>query len=101
MHRKIRLSRRAARKLESLLNYLEIEWSLKVRNDFIAKMDRTLKNNEKFPHSFPESQTVKGLRKCVISRQTTIYYKCSLNTIDIATLFDNRQNPESLNLETE
>jgi plasmid stabilization system protein ParE len=96
MKRKVRISRRAAGKLEDLLTFLEKEWSQKVKNDFIIKLDKTLRNIDRFPESFPESQTQKGLRKCVITRQTSMYYKFSAKTIDIIALFDNRQNPDSL-----
>jgi hypothetical protein len=42
--RKIILSKRASKKLEKLLEYLELEWSLKVKNDFIKKLDYDSKN---------------------------------------------------------
>ena len=40
--RKVILSKRASHKLEKLLEYLESEWSLKVKNDFIVKLDKSL-----------------------------------------------------------
>ena len=42
MIRKIKLSKRAAKKLEKLLEYLEIKWSIKVKNEFIKKLDKSL-----------------------------------------------------------
>ncbi len=39
--RKIKLSKRASKKLEKLLEYLELEWSLKVKEDFIKKLNKT------------------------------------------------------------
>ena len=44
-----------------------------VKNDFILKLNRTLSNIQQFPESFPESLRKKGLRKCVITKQTTIF----------------------------
>ncbi len=99
MSREIRFSKRAAIKLENLLNFLEKEWSIKVKNDFILKLNRTLSNIQQFPESFPESIRKKGLRKCVITKQTTIFYKNDRNRINIVTFFDNRQNPDVLNKE--
>jgi plasmid stabilization system protein ParE len=99
MSREIRFSKRAAIKLENLLNFLEKEWSIKVKNDFILKLNRTLSNIQQFPESFPESLSKKGLRKCVITKQPTIIYKNNRNTINIVTFFDNRQNPDALNKE--
>jgi plasmid stabilization system protein ParE len=99
MNRKIRLSKRASRKLEKLLIFLEEDWSIKVKKDFLFKLEVALKQIRKLPESFPESNKIPGLRKCVVTRQTTIFYKYSDTTIYIVSLFDNRQNPKSLNKE--
>jgi len=64
--REIRLSKRAMKKLESLLVYLEEEWSTKVKHEFIQKLDKSLKQIQKLPHSFPESEKKRGLRNCVV-----------------------------------
>ncbi|MDP2061214.1 MAG: type II toxin-antitoxin system RelE/ParE family toxin [Flavobacteriaceae bacterium] len=100
MKREIRLSKRAIRKLNSLLVYLEEEWSTKVKHEFILKLDKSLKQIQKLPDSFPESEKIRGLRKCVVTKQTTVFYKYSETTIDVITIFDNRQNPKSLKKET-
>ena len=96
MNRKIRLSTRALRKLDNLLVYLEKEWTLKVKHSFIVKLDKSFQQIQKHPDSFPESDKVKGLRKCVITRQTTVFYKYTDTHIDIVTIFDTRQNPKRL-----
>ena len=41
--RKIILSKRASNRLNQLLEYLETEWSLKVKNDFIKKLEGVFK----------------------------------------------------------
>ncbi len=43
MNREIRLSKKAAKKLDSLLAFLEKRWSLKVKGNFIHKFDESLK----------------------------------------------------------
>ena len=99
MKREVRLATRAMKKLDNLLVYLEKEWSIKVKNDFIVKLDKSLKQIQKLPDSFPESEKVKGLRKCVVTKQTTIFYKYTETSIDIVAIFDNRQSPKSLEKE--
>lgn len=96
MKPEIRISKNAAKKLGNLFEFLENEWSLKVKNDFIQKLEKSLEQIKKLPDSFPESEKLKGLRKCVVTKQTTIFCKHSDKTIDIVTVFDNRQDPESL-----
>jgi plasmid stabilization system protein ParE len=91
---------RAMKKLDSLLVFLEAEWSAEVKHEFVLKLDKSLKQIQKLPDSFPESDKIRGLRKCVVTKQTTIFYKYSETTIDVVTIFDNRQNPKSLKKET-
>jgi plasmid stabilization system protein ParE len=83
------------KKLDSLLVYLENEWSTKVKHNFILKLDKSLKQIQKLPDSFPESEKIRGLRKCVVTKQTTVFYRYSDTSIDVISIFDNRQNPKS------
>jgi plasmid stabilization system protein ParE len=99
MIRKVKLSTRASRKLDKLLSYLENEWSTKVKKEFIHKLNTSLSLIQKNPDSFQKSDSVPGLHRCVISKQTTIYYRYDDKQIYIVTLFDNRQDPDKLNKE--
>ena len=99
MNREIKLSLRAMKKIDNLLIFLENAWSAKVKQDFIQRLNKSLHQIQKLPDSFPESDKVKSLRKCVVTKQTTIFYKYSDTTIYIVTIFDNRQNPNSLHKE--
>jgi len=100
INREIRLSKRAIKKLDDLFLFLEKEWSIKVKHDFILKLEKSLNQIRKYPDGFPESEKIRGLRKYIVTKQTTIYYKYSDTTIFIVTIFDNRRNPESLTKET-
>jgi plasmid stabilization system protein ParE len=97
--RKIILSKRASNKLEKLLEYLELEWSLKVKIDFIEKLDKSLKRLQKFPESCQQSDLIKGLHMLVVTKQTSLFYRFDSKNITIVTLFDNRMNPEKLKKE--
>lgn len=98
--RKIVLSKRAANRLEKLLEYLELEWSLKVKNDFIKKLDKSLKQIQRFPESCQQTGFVTGLHMLVVTKQTSLFYRFDPKTITIVTLFDNRMNPDKLKEET-
>lgn len=100
MVRKIVISKTAKKKIELLLDYLLENWNEKVKSDFIKKLDRRIQIIQNNPESFPQSETKTGLHKCVISKQTTLFYRFTDNNIVIVTIFDNRQNPEKLNKET-
>ena len=49
--RKVILSKRAAKKLDKLLEYLESEWSYNTKKQFVDKFDKSLKQIQKFPNS--------------------------------------------------
>ena len=98
--RKIILSQRASKRLEKLLEYLELEWSLNVKNDFIMKLDKSLKQIQKFPESCQETRFVNGLHMLVVTKQTSLFYRFDSHTITIVTLFDNRMNPDKLKRES-
>ena len=93
MNQEIKLSGLAARKLDNLLVFLEHEWSATVKVDFVKKLNKSLIQIQKLPDSFPESEKIRGLRKCVVTKQTTIFYNYSETAIYIVTIFDNRQDP--------
>jgi plasmid stabilization system protein ParE len=99
MVRKAKLSNKASAKLENIITYLETEWSEKVRAEFIQKLDNALDHLCQFPASHPKSESIKGLHRFVISKQITIFYKFNRTTVYIVTLFDNRQNPDSIKSE--
>ena len=99
MRRKVVISKTAEKKLEKLFDYLIEKWSLKVKNEFIEKLDTRIAIIEKQPEIFPESKKNKGLRKCVITKQTTLFYRFNTKQIYIVTVFDTRQHPKKLKKE--
>ncbi len=99
MSRKVKISKTAEKKISELLDYLQENWSLKVKSDFVKKLDKSIDLVKSDPNIFPESDKKLGLYKCVISKQTTMYYRFNSKTIFIVTIFDNRQNPSKLKKE--
>jgi plasmid stabilization system protein ParE len=95
---KVFLSAFAENKLLKLNDFLLENWNLKVRNDFIKKLTSKIAQIKDQPESCPESSEFKGLFKCVVTKQTTFYYRINFdkNEIEIITVFDTRQKPEIL-----
>lgn len=93
MSRKIIISKTAEKKLEIIFKYLTDKWSPKVKKSFIEKLDKCLELIKENPESFPESEKNSGLRKCVITKHNTLYYRFNDHKIQVVTVFDNRQNP--------
>lgn len=97
MSRKIILSKIASRKLDKLLEYLKTEWSTRTKNNFVKKLDRALQIIKEKPESFPKSDKITGLYKCVVTKQTTVYYKFDSKKLYVVTIFDTRQDTKKLN----
>jgi hypothetical protein len=53
------------------------------------------------PESSINSEIIKGLHRCVVAKQTTIYYKFDNKKLYIVTVFDTRQDLSKLKKETE
>jgi len=92
------LSELAESKLLKLSDFLLENWNIKVRNDFIKKLTIKINQISEQPQSCPQSKEFKGLFKCVVTKQTTFYYRINLEKqeIEIITVFDTRQNPNRL-----
>lgn len=99
MSRKVVISKTAERKLDKLFEYLTTEWSIKVKTDFVKKLDSSIQIIKNQPEIFPESRKGKSLRKCVITKQTTLFYRYTSKRINIVTIFDTRQNLNKLDKE--
>ena len=86
------LAPEAEEQLNLLLEYLDSEWGAKVCDNFLEKFDRALQTIAWSPAAYPFSTKFPGLHKCVVTRQTSIYYRILENEIEIAAVLDNRQD---------
>ncbi|AWK04025.1 type II toxin-antitoxin system RelE/ParE family toxin [Flavobacterium crocinum] len=93
--RRIVFSGRSKFQLEQLLEYLEIRFSLSTRDKFIANFYKIIETIRLNPDTFPLSSRNKT-RRCVISKQTTLYYKYNTQEVRLLSLFDTRQNPNKI-----
>jgi len=90
----------AERNLNAIFDYLEVTWSDREISNFAQNLESYLSVISLNPSTFPYYHKEKNIRRCVLSPQTTIYYRevFSENKVVIITLFDNRRNPDSLNI---
>lgn len=69
------LSELAEAKLLKLNDYLIEEWGVRARDKFIQKLTQKLAQIAAQPENSPQSSEIKGLYKCVVTRQSTLYYR--------------------------
>lgn len=91
---KVTISQTAYDQIHALIEYLEERWSEKIRDRFLVKLDKSMRTMEIMPYGFPESQRMEGLRKCVITPQTSAFYRVDEDEkeIEIIAIIDNRMN---------
>ncbi len=95
---KVFLSELTERKLLKLSEYLIENWNIKTRDKFISKLSEKINQISIQPNSCPKSSEFENLYKCVVTKQTTFFYRINLDKdeIEIITIFDTRQNPDKL-----
>lgn len=94
----IRYSARAYNEYEGILDYVIGKFvaakAVEVHIYFENVIDMIAVN----PYLFPYSSKKKNLRRCVISPQTTLYYRFLGDCIEIVSFRGNKMNPETLGL---
>ncbi len=95
---RITWSRESSENLDQIITYLESYWTKKEIRIFFAKLDKTVLIISSYPELFPLTNKRKNIRKCVLSKQISLYYQIGKDDIFIVSLFDNRQSPNKLNI---
>ncbi len=88
-------SEEAKNNLSEIIDYLEERWTEKEISQFLKKLNHQLDLIRHNPKLFPKVNR-KGVRKSVLSKQVSIFYKSNRKEINILFIFDTRQNPGKL-----
>ena len=78
--------------LEATYNYLEKEFSAKELHRLSIEIEKTIELLSKSPEIFPVSD-IENIRKVVLLRFITLYYRVNEQTVEIISFFSNRQSP--------
>lgn len=96
MRREIIWSPLAEQDLGNILEYLAENWNQKVTVHFLNKIDLATNQIAKIPNQFPIINKKLQVRKCVVTKQNTLFYRYIEKRIEILRLFDTRQDPKKL-----
>lgn len=94
----VRWSTSAKADFENISKYLMLEWEKIVLTRFLLKVDRLINQIVINPKQYPEINTRLKIRKCVVTKQNTLFYKIKGETIEIVRLYDTRQDPNKLEI---
>ena len=79
-----------------ILEYLYNRWNAAVVSRFMTETDSCILLIQKNPQQFPFLKKDLNVRKCVITKHNTLYYRERPTKIEILRIYDTRQNPETL-----
>lgn len=94
---KVLWTKEANENLSKVIKYLEENWTEKEIKKFLTKLDKHISLIRTQPDSFPKSNNY-NVRRSVLTKQITLYYSISQETLFIVSIFDNRQNPKKLKI---
>lgn len=98
MSREIIWSPAALNDLTDILDYLNFKWSEKVATGFLDILDTCVNQISLNPALFQHSSNEFNVRKCVVTKQNTLYFSDESNTVILLRLYDTRQNPDNFRL---
>jgi len=96
MNKEIIWSSAAENDLALFLEYLNFKWNKDIANSFLDSLDRNLSRVSSDPKLFPIFNKISDIRKCVITKHNTLYYKEYTSEIVLLRLYDSRQHPNKL-----
>ena len=97
---KIAWTDHALEELGQTFQYLQLNFSEKEISRLANKIESVLRDISKYPKLYPESSQQKGVRRAVVAKFNTLYYRINVNKnqIEILSFFSNREDPQKLGL---
>jgi len=93
---KVVWTNKALANLDNIIQYLTDNWTEKDMAAFFRKLDKRINIISQHPLLYPLTNNRENVRRSVLTSQITIYYRIDNLSVEILTLFDNRQNPSKL-----
>ena len=83
---------------KNTVDFLLINWSFKTAVAFLDKFFLKINNISLHPYGYSKSVLGRNIRRCLVTKHVTLYYKIKKYKIFVLFLFDNRQSPYKLKL---
>jgi plasmid stabilization system protein ParE len=80
----------------NILTYLNKNWDDKVASNFIDLTENILNQISINPKQFPIIYKRKKVRKCVLTKHNSLFYRDGKTNIEILRIYDTRQDPNTL-----
>jgi plasmid stabilization system protein ParE len=80
----------------NILDYLDKNWEHKVASNFIELTENIINQISINPRQFPICYKKKKIRKCVLTKHNSLFYRDGKTHIEILRIYDSRQDPNTL-----
>lgn len=80
------------------IEYLAESWLVKTIHKFIDRVDQAIENIADNPEKYPYHRKKDQVRRFVINKHITLYFKVYSDRIDLLTFWNTHQEPEKLAL---
>jgi len=84
----------ALNELEETIIYLQENWTDRELKNLALKIENTLSLLSSNPLLFQVSDIKKDVRRAVVAKHNTLYYRITDDTVEILSFYSNRQNPK-------
>jgi plasmid stabilization system protein ParE len=88
----------AERSYNDVLDYLVKNWTNKEYKRFTERTRQLLSILQNNPNSFQKSDKYPNVRRAILLDMISLYYSVEKTAIHLLFFWDNRRNPDSLNL---
>ena len=89
----VRTSPRSKSTSKSVYNFITNKFGAKAANEFILKAKKTIRLIAEYPYMFKASGIDENVRIGFITKQTSLVYSVSDDTVYLLYFWDNRQEP--------
>jgi plasmid stabilization system protein ParE len=79
--------------LDAIIEYLDTEFGEQALIQFSRKLNKRLDLISISPKIFAKHKKRRSIRRSVLTKEVTIYYKVYKDSVLLLSLFDNRQHP--------
>lgn len=92
------ISQRAQDNLVEILYYLDLNWSEKIKTEFLKRFIKQINHIKQNPYLFPIAEYGKDARRCMITKHNALYYRNINDAVEIITIHNLRQNPDNFHI---
>ncbi|TVQ17597.1 MAG: type II toxin-antitoxin system RelE/ParE family toxin [Bacteroidetes bacterium] len=82
--------------LDRLLDHLDKNWGPAVSIAFLDELENCIELIRVSPEAFPVFYSSQKIRRCVVTKQNSLFFRVDANHIAILRLYDTRQDPNDL-----